>query len=985
MVKILGFEIRRSNTEIEEKLETLAPPIKDDGAVVVAAGGSFGTYVDLDGTVRTEAELISKYRELSMQPEIEAAISDISNEVIIQEDDQDIVRLDLEDAQLPDEIKKIILTEFNNILELLEFNQYAYDIFMRYYIDGRLYYHVLFDKEKSLEGIKELRYLDPRKIRKIREVTKKKIKNMNVAGTESVTKVKNEYFIYNERGYARANNNPLAQPGSTVQGIRIAKDAILHITSGLTDAAGTLVLSHLHKAIKPMNQLRALEDATIIYRICVVEDTRVKTPSGYKYIKDIQPNDEVFVFTLHGLETAKVKKQWSNGNKKVYKVSTQHHQIKGTDNHPILVMDKETNIVSYIPISKLIPKQHNVIFELPKEKEDTLVPLKAGRTQVLKLLNSNIWVDCDIANKEIYIKNLTEKYPSISSSSIRNFLYGQQYLNQDIAIEILEQINLLNKAEFDQKYEGIRNDVNIPNYVTPEFAKLFGFLIGDGSVDDNRITFAEGTDKNQNEYYASLLKEFFGNCNRYSTKNREYCNWTTNNTLAAELFKDLGFVTGSKNKRIPLWVFQSSKEIKKSFIEGLADADGHIKINDLKDRWTAEIELSNKQLIEDIKEVWTSIGLSSGHIRHRIHEQETRKFGNEIRTIPQTESWAVYLSNIPLKKFEPILSIEEGGFEEVFDIEVDHEKHNFIGNGIVLHNSRAPERRIFYIDVGNLPKMKAEQYLRDMMTKYKNKLVYDNQTGEIRDDRKFISMLEDFWLPRREGGKGTEITTLPAGQNLGELSDVNYFQQKLYKSLNVPFSRMEPESAYTLGRATEISRDEVKFAKFIDRLRLRFSLLFLGILERQLVLKNIIIPDEWDDIKNKIKFRWARDNLFAELKEAEIMTDRLNRLNMIMPFIGRYYSNEWVRRNLLKQDDEDMIEIDDQIDVEKTNPQYAPPVDPMNPMGGGMGQMYPDQMGGGMGQMNGAMPPQEQPQAFDNGEEQQDGKDNGKNPKRTFN
>jgi hypothetical protein len=236
---------------------------------------------------------------------------------------------------------------------------------------------------------------------------------------------------------------------------------------------------------------------------------------------------------------------------------------------------------------------------------------------------------------------------------------------------------------------------------------------------------------------------------------------------------------------------------------------------------------------------------------------------------------------------------------------------------VIYRLARAPERRIFYIDVGNLPKAKAEQYLRDMMVKHKNKLVYDANTGEVRDDRKFLTMLEDYWLPRREGGKGTEITTLPGGQNLGEIEDVMYFRKKLLESLNVPISRLEADSSFNLGRASEITRDELKFSKFIARLRYRFSELFHIILEKQLLLKGIITKQEWQDIKSKIYYDFLEDNHFAELKNAEIMRERLNTLRDMDEYVGKYYSVEWVRKNILMQTEDDIEEIKGQIDQER--------------------------------------------------------------------
>jgi hypothetical protein len=506
MVQLFGFEIGRAKIKQEEdQTKSFVTPQNDDGAVQIQSGSYYGTYVDLDGVVRNEIELITRYREMSMQPEMETAVDEIINEAIVNDNTDKGVDLNLDDLKQPEPIKKKIIDEFDNILRLLNFSNMGHDIFRRWYIDGRLFYHVVVDESNMSKGIEEVRYIDPRRIRKIREIQKGKDPR---TGVEVVKKI-NEYYLYNERGVIGAHSN---------MGTKIAVDSIINVNSGLMDAKRTMVLSYLHKSIKPLNQLRMIEDATVIYRI-----------------------------------------------------------------------------------------------------------------------------------------------------------------------------------------------------------------------------------------------------------------------------------------------------------------------------------------------------------------------------------------------------------------------------------SRAPERRVFYVDVGNMPTVKAEQYLKDVMTKYRNKLVYDSSTGEIKDDRKHLSMLEDFWLARREGSRGTEITTLPGGQNLGELEDVKYFEKKLYKSLGVPTSRLEPSQGFSLGRSTEISRDEIKFSKFVNRLRNKFSILFDDLLRVQLILKKVCTEEEWNEFKENIWYDFKKDNNFDELKEAELLTNRLTLLQVVDPYVGRYFSKEWVRKNVLHFSDEDIMEIDEQISTEAQDAQ--PAVDAMgNPIDPATGQ-----------------------------------------------
>jgi hypothetical protein len=500
VAEIFGFEIKRKETKPTS--QSFTAPTTDDGTQTIMGGGHFGTYLDIEGKVNNESDLIRRYREIAMHPECDMAIEDIINESIVVDDTQEVVRLNLENVPFSAGIKKRITDEFKNIISLMEFEQKGHDIFRRWYVDGRIIYHKLIDPKNVKSGITELRYIDPRKIKKVRspkakpgaEFAPKEVQG----GIQKPGAVEyDEFFIYNEKG---------VQPGaSATTGLKIAKDSIAYCPSGLVDQQRNLVLSYLHKAIKPVNQLRMIEDSVVIYRI-----------------------------------------------------------------------------------------------------------------------------------------------------------------------------------------------------------------------------------------------------------------------------------------------------------------------------------------------------------------------------------------------------------------------------------SRAPERRIFYIDVGNLPKIKAEQYLKDVMNRYRNKLVYDASTGEIRDDRKYMSMLEDFWLPRREGGRGTEITTLPGGSNLGEIDDIKYFQKKLYQSLNVPYSRLDSEAAggLQLGRSTEINRDELKFTKFVSRLRNRFNTLFHDLLKTQLILKGIVTIEDWENsLSQTIKYHYVNDGYFAEIKESEMFKERMEIYRAIKDneMLGTVYSKDFAMKRILKMTETEIQEQKEKIEQEKSD------------------------------------------------------------------
>ena len=536
MSKLFGFSIEDTEP-LSPSAVSPVPPNNEDGNDHYMSSGFFGSYVDIEGVYRTEFDLIKRYREMALHPEADSAIEDIVNEAIVSDSNDSPVEIELSNLNASDGIKNIIRKEFKYLLDLLDFDKKAHEIYRNWYIDGRIYYHKIIDLKNPEAGIQELRYIDAMKMRYVRQQKKKKGDiNNAVARIKSDNPMDydfpelEEYFLYNPKA-VYPTGNPM-QTGAG-QGIKIARDAISYCTSGLVDRNKGSTLSYLHKAIKALNQLRMIEDSLVIYRL-----------------------------------------------------------------------------------------------------------------------------------------------------------------------------------------------------------------------------------------------------------------------------------------------------------------------------------------------------------------------------------------------------------------------------------SRAPERRIFYIDVGNLPKVKAEQYLRDVMTRYRNKLVYDANTGEIRDDKKYMAMLEDFWLPRREGGRGTEISTLPGGQNLGEITDIEYFKKKLYRSLNVPPSRMDGEGGFNLGRSSEILRDELKFTKFVGRLRKRFSNMFNDMLKTQLLLKNVITPEDWEIMSEHIQYDFLYDNHFSELKEAELLNERLTLAQTAEPYIGKYYSQDYVRRKILRQTDIEIIEQDKLIakeikdgvipDPATIDPATGQPLDSAASMDLGQPQMEPE-------------------------------------------
>lgn len=909
---LFGFQLGKE-TPAKEVLPSFSAPVLDDGAVTISAAAHYGTTVDLDSNYKNEVELITRYREMAMQPEIESAIDDIINEAIIQDRNKG-VKLILDDVKASPKVKKAIEEEFDNILTLLNFKNLGQDIFRRYYVDGRLFYNIILDKESPQSGIQELRYTDPRKLSKIREI--KKIKD-KTTGFDIVAGY-NEYYIYSDTATTKSN--------LTNSGVRIAPDSIISVTSGLLDSKRSIVLSYLHK--------------------CIEKTQRVKTKFGWKEIQDIKNGDEIYSFDIENNTEilTEVKNVWCTGKKEIVKIRTKHTELLCTNDHPILVKDKKTNTVSYIEPKDIVTQKHQLRTNTDTNTFNYLPFPTLSRKMVTRIKNPNEWVEYKYKGKKQLIFSIAEKL-NINKHSVYSFIYGYKPLEIDIAESIVSELPIKLELTNEEYFGYYQHILTLPEFIDEEFAQLFGFLLGDGWVNKYTVGFSEGIYENRNKKYVNLLEKYFGNCSRIvsNTKKSDYHSYYTNNTLAAELLKEMGFISGARNKRIPEWVYNSPKSIQIAFIDGLHDADGCERLVSEDGNWiTSTFNLANEYLIKDIKELWTRIGYCSGKIS-RYEQKTTHILGVKLQST--SDVWSIYINKKALPEWENIIDISNEEMSEVFDIEVNNENHNFITNGIVVHNcikplnqlrmiedatviykvSRAPERRIFYIDVGNLPKMKAEQYLKDIMTKYKNKVVYDANSGEVRDDRRYLSMQEDFWLPRRDG-KGTEISTLPSSAAFDDMSMVQYFEQKLYKALNVPYSRLhQPDTVYDIGNSDQISRDEIKFDKFVNRLRLKFADLFDQALRIQCYLKGICSQEEFDEFRQNIFYDFLRDNNYAELRESQLLQNRMAVLGQVDPYVGKYYSMAWIQKNVLQFEDDDIEQIQKEIEEEIAQGLYPDP------------------------------------------------------------
>jgi hypothetical protein len=611
---------------------------------------------------------------------------------------------------------------------------------------------------------------------------------------------------------------------------------------------------------------------------------------------------------------ALINNQFLTGTKRVYQVKSKHVSLTGTDTHPVLVK-RVNGSIEYVAISDLVPKQDMFINVHELSEVETRFPCmsdeiwaKLSPTQLFQFKNNNY------ENRSMLIREC-EFLTKTPANRIKQFLYTSgKSLEYNAAYVICDKFKLDYNDLIKGKKGEIRPErIKLPEFVDENFAKLFGFMIGDGSVGDYKLCFASSPDQFLNSQYASLLKKYFGKVTfcpeKRSRKTPGLGAYSVSSKSACDIFIKMGYVRGAKNKRIPHWVFTSPLSIRQAFIQGLADADACIK-NLPTGLWTAEFEMCNKSLIEDIKELWNSTGFSSGHIRHR-----KRKGGHEIepgRKMKATEAWSVYISKKPLNAYEAIQSIECVGEEDVYDIEVDHPEHNFIANGVPVHNSRAPERRVFYIDTFSLPPYKAEAFIERMKDQFKKKKVGSGKSGlmgasAVEERWHAPAADEDFWIPVRPNSN-TRVETLPGASNLGEVDDTIYFRNKLFTALNFPKNYFNNEDVQST-RIT-LSAQDVKFARMIERLQAHVQDAFWEICDRHLRLRGF--PEElYDDLEVKM----TPPSDWRELTRAEVVSGRIQNAGALKG--SQLMSDFDILTKWMKYSEEDALKMLARLKIQK--------------------------------------------------------------------
>lgn len=795
---------------------------------------------------------------------------------------------------------------------MLNMDRRLWNLAKNLYINGDFFYELIIDPTDPKAGILNVQSLPADSMYRI-ETIKGKVLEFQQSNEGP------DYQSLARVEVTKATSVELAQATA----IRFTPEQIVHFKIGddrrLFYPYG---VSLIEPARGPAHSLKLMEESMLIYRLCLIGLTKIKTATSYKKIEDINVGDTVYSYENGTSFKSKVVNKWMTGIKDVYEVKSKTTSITGTGNHPILVKDKITEEIKYVPILELDVNKHQFIHatieeEIPKKinrfpdrlygrltkKQKEKYKLSVDKTKrIVKVLNK-----IGLENNQ---KNVQKGFCFLTHKD--NFK-----LSYDFAQELANEFEL-GKTTLLMEHEKEPERINLPKYVDREFAELMGFLIGDGCINywktSGKLIFTAGIIPSINKKYANLLRKYFGRCSFRKEKRsdkEEVGEYVVNCYAACRIMEEMGLKGDCYTKRIPEWVFTERKEIRKAFILGLADAEGS-KRNMCDETWRTEIGLTNEKLSEDIKEVWRSLGLHSSHLR-KI-EGEEGGFNWNGRIYDKKDSWSIYLSETPCPEFEDILSVEYKGQEEVYDIEVDSSVHNFVAEGVVVHNSRAPERRVFYIDVGTLPPFRAEMIVDKLKDSLRKKKHFSNKGdqgtgGASSVNEQWVPMTpdEDIFIPTRPNAN-TRVDVLPGAQNLSEIDDSLYFRNKLFVSLNFPKNYMGQEDSQ-ITKVT-LSTTNVKFAMLIERLQQSIADGLTEIAIRHLELRGYP-ADCYDDLQLKM----TPPSPYREYSTNEITDARYNRALSLKG--SQLYSDFDILVDILKVPPEKAKEIIARATVQK--------------------------------------------------------------------
>lgn len=793
---IFGYQLKKQGPEPKKFSSPIAPSL-DDGATINSGAAYYSTVLDIDGVIKGENDLIRRYRECAQYSDVDSAIEDIVNEAISSEDDEVAVELNLEDLKVSDGIKKKIEEEFDNIITLLKFDERSHEIFRQWYIDGRVYYNVIIDKDKPKDGIKELRYVDPRKIRKIKTIQKKKSEQ----GVDLVSVVE-EYYLFNDKGVSE----------STTTGVKMSIDSVVYVPSGNYDANTGMALSFLNKAVKPTNQLKMLEDAMVIFRV-----TRA-------------PERRVFYIDVGNLPKQKAEQYVTDmmnrfKNKVTYDAST--GEVRDTRSHMAMGED----------------------FWMPRREGCFSLGTK------IKLLDGR-----DVELGQLIVEHKLGK---------KNWVYS---VSPDGKI-VPGLISWAGVTRNDAEIIDIHLDNGEIITATPDHK----FILRNGEK-------IQAKDLQSGSSLMPLYTRMktIGKKEYQQVHHNDNDKWETTHALVSN------YVNGLRKKtevihHVDLNRFNNDPDNLK-----IMDKIEHLKLHTTMgaqnwatstnvDQWKENLSISGKEFFASAQ------GL--------IRRQEISDFNKSSEVI-----WNAFAKGRE--------TIKEHGYDSISDFTV----RNFNNLG----QRRTHKAKIQSADNINhkVIKIVARSDRIDVGT-----LTIDED--HIHHDFHNFALSSGVFVMN---SKGTEITTLPGLTNTNNTEDVQYFQTKLFQSLNVPISRNTPGGPFNVGRGSEITRDEIKFAKFVSRLRVKFGQLFYELMRIQLQIKGITTADAWTDMRPLIHLKYAKDNHFAEFKQNEIMTQRVNLLTVMTPFADQgYYSKPWIRKNVLMQTEDEIKQIDKECEKEAAN------------------------------------------------------------------